>query len=243
MKNQDVEKPRLIAADDKLCDVIARDIDLLPVVLRFGIGSNIGQATVDEVCAENGIDPDFFLAVINTYHTKDYFPNIDSINLSLLIDFLTRTHLYHRQVTIPLLERFMKELKVKLPDTRLVITLENYLKDYVNKLNTHNEFEERKIFPLASRLAENSGSNEVKTSAANLRKLFNQHVNVETEIGDLIMVIIQHIPKNADQQLFHDILHTLSHFEKEQIDHARFEDKILVPRILKLFISKSGNDA
>ena len=40
--------------------------------------------------------------------------------------------------------------------------------------------------------------------------------------------------ENANMQLIHDILHALSHFEQEQIDHARFEDKILVPKLLEL---------
>jgi regulator of cell morphogenesis and NO signaling len=137
----------------------------------------------------------------------------------------------------------MQELKVKLPGTRLVITLEKYLNDYVNKLNTHIEFEEKNIFPLVDKLNGNNGAGNLKTSATNLKKIFNQHANVETEISDLIMIIIQHIPSNADVQLFHDMLHTLSHFEKEQVDHARFEDKILVPRLLKLFDSKFRNDA
>ena len=233
----------MININDKLCEVIGRNIDLLPIVFRFGISPNMGQATISEICSDRDIDADFLLAVLNTYHSSDYFPNIETINLSLLTDFLTKTHQYHKRVTIPLLDSLMQELKVKLPGTKLVITLERYLNDYVQKLNAHIEFEEKNIFPLVDKLTGNVEVSNVKTSAANLKKLFNQHANVETEISDLIMIIIQHIPAHADVQLFHDMLHTLSHFEKEQIDHARFEDKILVPRLLRLFDTKFRNDA
>ena len=51
--------------------------------------------------------------------------------------------------------------------------------------------------------------------------------------SDLKTIIIRHIPDNIDMNLVHDLLHTLSHFEKEQLDHARFEDKILIPKLLK----------
>jgi len=243
MKAFDLKNPGMINASDKLCEVVGRNIDLLPIIFRFGINHNMGQASISEICREKEIDVDFLLSVLNTYHSSDYFPNIDTINLSLLTDFLTKTHQYHKRVTIPLLNSLMQELKIKLPDTKLVITLEKYLNDYVSKLTEHIEFEEKNIFPLVDKLA---GSDEVsnnKTTTGNLKKLFNQHTNVETEISDLIMIIVQHIPAHADVQLFHNILHTLSHFEKEQVDHARFEDKILVPRLLKLFDTKFRHNA
>lgn len=233
----------MIIADDKLCDVVGRDIDLLPIIFRFGISSNMGQATINEICLEKEIDADFLLSVLNTYHSSDYFPNTETINLVYLTDFLTKTHQYHKHVTIPLLVGLMQELKVKLPDTRLVITLEKYLNDYVNKLYAHIEFEEKNIFPLVDILSGPTVISGAKQSGKNLKKLFNQHANVETEISDLIMIIVQHIPKHADVQLFHSMLHILYHFEKEQIDHARFEDKILVPRLMKLFNTKFPGDA
>lgn len=243
MKAFNSKNQRMINVNDKLCEVIGRNIDLLPVVFRFGISQNMGQATIGEICLERDIDTDFLLAVLNTYHSSDYFPNIDTINLSLLTNFLTKTHQFHKRVTIPLLRSLMQELKVKLPGTKLVITLEKYLNDYVSRLTAHIEFEEKNIFPLVDQLTGSEKVSNIKASANNLKKLFNQHANVETEISDLIMIIIQHIPAHADVQLFHDMLHTLSRFEKEQVDHARFEDKILVPRLLKLFDAKYRNDA
>jgi regulator of cell morphogenesis and NO signaling len=228
----------MITASDKMCEVIGRNIDLLPIVFRFGIGAHIGQMSVDEICRQKNIDADFLLSVLNTYDSSDYFPNTETVNLCLLIDFLTRTHQYHKEVTIPHLLSLMQELKVNLPDTKLVITLEKYLNNYITGLMSHIEFEEKNVFPLVEKLSGKDPASNKKTSATNLKKLFNQHNNVETEISDLILIILQHIPKHADIQTFHAFLHSLSHFEKEQLDHARFEDKILVPRLLELFNSK-----
>ncbi|MEK7719397.1 MAG: hypothetical protein AAB347_07285 [Bacteroidota bacterium] len=243
MRDPDSSEQALIEADDKLCEVLGRNIDLLPIVFRFGISSNLGQSTLGEICLKKNIDLDFLLAVLNTYHSSNYFPNTDSVDLTLLTGFLTRTHQHHKQVTIPLLGSLMQELKIKLPDTKLIIKLEKYLNDYVSRLIDHIEFEEKYIFPLVELLDENGRRSDLRTSSANLKKLFGQHNNVETEISDLIIILLQHIPENADIQIFHDILHTLSHFEKEQIDHARFEDKILVPRLLKLFGTKFRSNA
>jgi regulator of cell morphogenesis and NO signaling len=240
-KNLKVER-NLINANDRLGEVISRNIDLLPVVERFGIISGIGQSTIGEICKSHGVDAGFFLAVLNTYHNHDYFPAVESIDLSLLTDFLTKTHLYHKKVTIPLLQELMQELKGKLPDTRLVTTLEKYLDLYIGNLMDHIAFEEKHIFPLADLLTRSGSERKSNVSSRQLKKLFGQHANVETEISDLILIIISHIPAGADVQLFHSILHTLSHFEREQVDHARFEDKILVPRLLELVRDKtSGN--
>lgn len=233
----------LISPNDKLCEIIGRNIDLLPIIFRFGISPNMGQESVEKICLNNGIDADFFISILNTYNSSDYFPSTDSINLTLLTDFLTKTHQHHKQVTIPLLHSLMQNLKDKLPGTILAVTLEKYLNEYVKKLNAHIEFEEQNIFPLVGKLNSGDKISEAKTIAKNFKKLFSQHANVETEISDLIRIIIQHIPAHADPQLFYEMLHTLFHFEKEQIDHARFEDKILVPKLLKIFSNKFRNHA
>lgn len=219
----------MITANDKLADVICRNINILPIVFRFGIGSNMGNGTIEKVCSEKKVDLNFFLSVLNTYDSGDYFPRIDCVDLRLLIDFLIKTHEYHKMITIPKLQGLMVELKQKYPNLKLSITLEKYLNDYIDKLLAHIEFEEKYIFPLII-----EPGIQDKASLGNLKKIFGQHTNVETELSDLIVIIIQHIPHNSDVQLFHEILHSLSHFEKEQIDHARFEDKILVPRLMEL---------
>jgi len=220
----------MITQNDKLAEVLCRNINLLPIVARFGAHSNIGQESIKAICYKKGLDLDFFLAVLNTYSSSEYFPNSDFIDLDLLVDFLTKTHDYHKVVTIPRLQALLNELKTKLPDNKLSTTLEKYFNEYVEKLLNHIKFEEDFIFPLVKMEVNEQQKNSLKK----LKKLFGQHTNVETEINDLIVVLLQHIPENSNEQLFFEILHTLTHFELEQIDHARFEDKILVPRLLKL---------
>ena len=223
----------MIKADDKIAGIVYGNIDLLPIVFRFGISQNLGQNTISEICHERNVDLDFFLSVLNTYNSVDYFPNSETTDLNLLIEFLTKTHDYHKDVTIPRLRELLRDLKRKIPDTKLVNVLEEYLNSYIEKLLDHILFEEANIFPLVSKAKNKLAIDTGKESLNHLRKLFSQHTNVETELSDLIIIIIQHIPDNINVQLFHEILHILTHFEKEQLDHARFEDKILVPRLLK----------
>ncbi len=220
----------MIAGNDKLSEVVSRNIDLLPVVYRFGIKSAIRQKSVAEICLEKKISLPFFLAVLNTYNSRDYFPQAEEIGLPSLIDFLTRTHDYHKEITIPYITELVNALKNESKDKRFVTVVEKYFNEYVQKFLRHLEFEEKEIFPLV----EKGNRHKPKLSISNIQDIFNQHETVDSEISDLLTVIIQHIPENLNIRLIHEILHTLSHFEKEQADHERFEEKILVPRLLDL---------
>jgi len=218
----------MITENDKLSDIVSNNIDLLPILNRLGISTNIGERSISEVCTLNKKDIRFVLGILNTYSSSEYFPKPDELQLLPLVDFLTQTHNYHKQVTIPRLYSFIGKLKQLMPNEKLLIIVEKYLNQYIKKLVSHIDFEEQEIFPLVN-IKNHSDVNSLK-----IRKLFKQHTNVENEISDLKTIIIRHIPDNIDMNLIHDLLHTLSHFEKEQLDHARFEDKILVPKLLTM---------
>lgn len=218
----------MITENDKLSDVISSNIDLLPIIYRLGLITNIGERTIREVCSRNSKDARFILDILNTYSSVDYFPKPDDVELQPLIDFLTKTHEFHKQVTIPRLSGFIQQLKTLMPDEKLLIVVEKFLKLYIRKLLMHIDFEEKEIFPLVEKM----NLSTAPLQSSNLKKLFRQHTNVENEISDLKTIIIRHIPANANMDLIHDLLHALSHFEKEQLDHARFEDKILIPKLI-----------
>ncbi len=220
----------MITENDKLSDVIGRNIDLLPIIHRLELSANMGEKNIREVCNQNLKDVNFVLGILNTYSSVGYFQKPAEVELEPLIDFLTKTHQYHKQVTIPRLSGFIDQLKIIMPGEKLLIVVEKYLNQYIKKLLNHIDFEEKEIFPMVEKI----GLSNASTHTPNLKKLFKQHTNVENEISDLKTIIIRHIPLNANMDLIHDLLHTLSHFEKEQLDHARFEDKILIPKLLKL---------
>lgn len=220
----------MITENDKLSDVISKNIDLLPIIHRLGLSIAIGEQTICEVCTLRDADTRFILGILNTYSSANYFPKPEDVDLKPLIVFLSKTHEFHKQVTIPRLFASIEQLKLLMPDEKLLLVVENFLNHYIAKLIKHIDFEEKEIFPLV----EQKYSSELKSPVVNLKKLFKQHTNVENEISDLKTIIIRHIPANVDMVLIHDLLHTLAHFEKEQLDHARFEDKILIPKLLAL---------
>lgn len=220
----------MITENDKLSDVISKNIDLLPIVHRLGLSKNIGERNIREVCSLCATDVNFILGILNTYSFADYFPKPEDVELPLLIEFLKKTHEFHKQVTIPRLYASIDQLKLLMPNEKLLIVVEKFLTQYITKLVAHIDFEEKEIFSLVGKKYDS----EVRSPVSNLKKLFKQHTNVENEISDLKTIIIRHIPANVNMALIHDLLHTLAHFEKEQLDHARFEDKILIPKLFAM---------
>ncbi len=220
----------MITENDKLSDLISKNIDLLPVVHRLGLSTQIGEKTIHEVCTLHKKDLKFILGILNTYSSADYLPNPENVELTQLIEFLSKTHEFHKHTTIPRLYASLEQLKKLLPNEKRLIIIENFLNKYIAKLLAHIDFEEKEIFPLAGK----KFNQEEKSQSPNLKKLCKQHTNVENELSDFKIILIRHIPADADMELIHDLLHTLAHFENEQRDHARFEDKILIPKLFAL---------
>jgi regulator of cell morphogenesis and NO signaling len=223
----------MITENDKLSDIIGRNIDLLPILHRIGLSVLIGENNIREACRLRDIDARFAIGILNTFSSPDYLPEPEEMDLLPLISFLIKTHEYHKQVTIPRLLELIAQMKLLMPGDKLLITVEKYLNHYIARLIKHIDYEEKEIFPLVERKT----VTKRKSPVTNLKKLFKQHTNVENEISDLKTIIIRHIPGNIDMSLVHDLLHTLAHFEKEQLDHARFEDKVLIPKLIALLES------
>lgn len=45
----------MITENDKLSDIISRNIDLLPIVHRIGLGILIGEKSIREACRLKGV--------------------------------------------------------------------------------------------------------------------------------------------------------------------------------------------
>ena len=50
--------------NDKMISIIRSNYELLPVLNRFGLKLGFKDKTVKEICEENYINPDFFLAIL-----------------------------------------------------------------------------------------------------------------------------------------------------------------------------------
>lgn len=229
----------MIKASTRLSDVVFENVQLINVISCFGIGFGIAEKTVKEVCEEYGIDLKFFVSILNTYNDKDYFPDVDEIDLILLIDYLKRTHFYYLNFTVPRIKKLFAALEEGLPNEKNVKYIKKYFNEYKSELKKHIEFEEKVLFPMISDLVSFPAKRN-KVSHSAFKRLELEHTNVEDKLLDLKTILVRFLPNSADEQIVFELLSTISWFENSHLNHARFEDKILIPK-LKDLILKTKN--
>ena len=96
----------IVNKDTKLHDVVISEPSITAVLSRFDNNLGIGDKTVRQMCDERGIEPTFFIAILNTYISDDYAPadafrlNGESVNR-----YLKRTIEYYDKFLIPNIEQ------------------------------------------------------------------------------------------------------------------------------------------
>jgi regulator of cell morphogenesis and NO signaling len=61
-----------------------------------------------------------------------------------------------------------------------------------------------------------------------------EHTNVDEKLFDLKNIIIKYLEPNYAHRICNDFLYELFQFERDLTDHARIEDKILVPKVMRI---------
>ncbi len=230
----------MIKASTRLSDIIFNNIQLINVIGCFGIKLGVADKTVKEVCKEHNIDLKFFISIINTYSSDTYFPEVNEIDVNLLIDYLKKTHSYYLDFTIPRINKLFTTLQNSLPKNKSVKHITKYFNDYKNELKKHIEFEESYLFPFIKDLIANP-SEQNKISKSAFKRLKLEHSNVEDKLLDLKTILVRYLPESADEQLVFDLLFTIVWFEKNHENHAKFEDNILIPKLKNLLLKVKTN--
>ena len=224
----------IIGKEEKLVEIIRKNINLLPVLDRFGIRLGFRDKSVEDLCRETAINQEFFLAIINTFNNKNYFPEDEFLTFSALeiVEYLKKTHRYYLNYILPkldtLLEQLLDDCNDGCQDLKMI---ELFYKNYKQELILHIKEEEELVFPYISQLVK---APESITSHPGIHAFEKEHSNVEIKLNDLKNLIIKYVNQDYDINICNEFLITLFAFEQDILDHARIEDKILIPMVLKM---------
>jgi regulator of cell morphogenesis and NO signaling len=133
---------------------------------------------------------------------------------------------------LPKTEKLLKQLISGSDDSLNELKMiDTFYKKYKNELLLHIKEEEDKVFPYVTGLV----SKKIKSKSAYSIKSFEQeHTNVDMKLNDLKNLIIKYIEPKYNDNDCNEFLFALFQFEKDLKDHARIEDKILVPKVMIL---------
>ena len=223
--------------NDKLEKLIHSNQFLLPVINRFGIRLGFKDKTVTEVCKSLNIDENFFLIIINTYNHEDYFPETELLSFSplLLVDYLRKTHLYYFEYLFPeverRLDRMLQSCDGMCNDLKLIKQFYNKYKDELSK---HLHEEDNKVFPYIIALTNAWERREPIPKEFNeftIKSFEHVHNSVDQKIYDLKNIIIKYLDPTYNDNECNAFLYSIFQFERDLLDHARIEDKILVTKV------------
>lgn len=211
----------------KVFKLIHKNYDLLPVINRFGIKLGLKEKTVETICKEKNINPDFFLAIVNTFTNEEYFPEDELITFSPLeiIEYLKRTHRYYIHYVIPKLDAQLAQLIASSSSGNQELQMVNqFYKQYTKELIEHIDHEEKTVFPYIEKMI----SSQKLEGPYSINSFEDEHSDVDEKLNDLKNLVIKYLNPDYDENVCNEFLITLFRFEKDLNDHARIEDIILL---------------
>ncbi|MDR0661683.1 MAG: hemerythrin domain-containing protein [Prevotellaceae bacterium] len=234
----------LITTKTKLADAICYNYLLIPLINRFGIRLGFGDKDVETVCKEHGIDADFFTTILNTFTFENYFSEkkLKSFSIPQWIDYLRKTHVYYREVQLPIIENHLNFLikSIGNDDNKNMEPIGKFFAKYKQELLAHLTREDEETFPYIERLLalkDKPNSKEIyeeRSKEYSIKVFEREHDNVDEKLFDLKNILIKYLSGNYDQSLCNTVIFELSRLENDLKDHTRLENKILIPMVEEL---------
>lgn len=226
----------------KLAEVIQSDFNTLNVVNRFGIKLGFGEKTVGMVCNDYGINPDFFLEILNAYHNPNYFPqkHLQEFSVGEIVEYLRKTHRSYIDEDIPFIEQLMNKMLEGCTHPTEIKPVLNFFNNYKTELFKHLNWEDEKIFPytLDVENAYTTGKNKESVRLAiqqySMANFLDEHDDIESKLYDINTLFIKYVPPVSNQELCVRILKEFSLLQKDINNHARIEEKVLAPKVIEM---------
>ena len=213
-------------ASDKMISLIRDNYNLLQSLGSFGISLGFGDKTVKQVCDDQNVDTNTFLAVVNfTINGYREMDNVSRLSVPTLLQYLKSSHDYFLGFQLPFIR---KELVDALDENdnlaRLILKLYD---EYSRSVTLHMKYEEKTVFPYVESLLAG------KPMANYAIDMYSKHHGQESsKLRELKSIIIKYFPGDClrNNQLS-ATLYDIYNNEEWLALHAEVEDNIFIPAI------------
>ncbi len=219
----------LLYANTKLCDIIAHEPSVIPVINRFGIRLGTGDATIANICAKYDLDTEFFLTILNTFINEEYFPEkiLKSFCASTIIEYLRKTNDYHLRVQLPNIDRhFALLIERSHKDNNLGAMLKFYnelRKDIAERIDNDTNSWFPAIISMEQR-------HDIRPVIESISPTISEESDpIEDKLHDLKNLFIIHLTGDYDQNLCYGVLIAIMSLEKDIKQNNRIRNRILAP--------------
>lgn len=199
---------------------------LLPVISRFDIAFGFGDAPIGDICRENGVDPDTFLAVCNFLSGKNV--NEESISLKSLMGYLRHAHTSFLDVTLPKIRYHLIEAINRTDGNEVALLLINFFDDYVAEVQKHMDHENNEIFAYVDRLLDGQPDPNYSISRFSVN-----HSHMASKLNELKDIFIYHFKQKENDRLS-AVLFDIIVCEHDLMSHFEVENRLFVPAVERL---------
>ena len=178
-------------ASDKMISLIRDNYNLLQSLGSFGISLGFGDKTVKQVCDDQNVDTNTFLAVVNfTINGYREMDDVSRLSVPTLLQYLKASHDYFIGFQLPFIR---KELVDALDENdnlaRLILKLYD---EYSRSVTQHMKYEEKTVFPYVESLIAG------KPMANYAIDMYSKHHGQESmKLRELKSIIIKYFPGDS----------------------------------------------
>lgn len=219
-------------------DIICDDYRILQVISRFGLTLGFGDHTVAETCQAAGVDAPTFLAVVNFIRSNGRPANmsdvVDTISLSALMNYLSRSHDYFVKFRLPAIRRKLIESIDCSARNQIAFLILKFYDEFAAEVGRHMDYEDKHIHTYVNDLMAG-----VRTDpGVNIHRLSHQHhdnhAQIEKSLSELKSIIIKYYPTDSNAQLLNDVLIDLFMTEEDLFSHCHMEDTLFLEAVAQL---------
>ncbi len=210
--------------EDRMSELIGGDYRVLLVMSRFGIGIGVGDKSIAEVCGENGVDTETFLAVANLSLGSTLSPEVaKSLSVDSLLSYLHSSHDYFLRFRLPAIRAKLAGIVGQ--QTELSRAILGYFDEYAGEVRAHMEYEEKTVFPYVRSLQQGA-----QPGGYTIDVFQKRHDQVEARMSEFKNLMIRFYPAQSTNEV-NDVLFDIFNCEQELASHNEIEDGLLIPAI------------
>ena len=139
---------------DPMSELISDDYRMLQVISRFGLAFGFGDASIQTVCRECGVDVPTFLAVVNFIRGGDHVKVselVEDVDVNALMEYLKRSHSYFVDFRLPAIKRKLLDA-IGVSSNQIAVLILKFYDEYAAEMSRHMDYENNHVHPYVEQL-------------------------------------------------------------------------------------------
>ncbi|NCC98492.1 MAG: hypothetical protein EOL95_02150 [Bacteroidia bacterium] len=216
--------------DTHISDIIAGNYNQVLLMEHLGMPLIVQRKTVKEICAENNINPNLYLAFAELYNGMEvvHVPDFNKNDINCILNYLKNCHKYYLNEKTPRIKDYVKQISESNHSSGIKL-LNDFVNSYIEELNEHFEYENDIVFPYISALSQN----QTLDSSYSVTIYKQHHNNIDESLSDVKELLIKYLNFTDKENIRRKLLSCLFELEYELKIHSHIEDNILIPLVEK----------